>query len=134
MTPMLMQLLAVAVGGAIGGVARFWLSAFVARRFGEAFPWGTLAVNVSGAATIGVLAAIMLAPDTHAVDHVPAWTGLVVGILGSYTTVSTFSLETLALVRANEPGLAVRNIVASLLLCLGAATVGYAGVLWFLGG
>lgn len=133
MTPTLMQMLAVAVGGAIGGMARFWLSGIVARRFGETFPWGTLVVNVSGAATIGGLAGILLAPDTHAVNHVPAWSGLVVGILGSYTTVSTFSLETLALVRANEPGQAVRNIVASLVLCLSAAALGYAGVLWFLG-
>ena len=134
MTPTLIQLLAVAIGGAIGGAARFWLSGVVARRFGETFPWGTLAVNVSGAATIGGLAGILLAPDTHAVNHVPAWSGLVIGILGSYTTVSTFSLETLALVRANEPGLALRNIVGSLVLCLGAATLGYAGMLWFLGG
>lgn len=134
MTPTLIQLLAVAIGGAIGGAARFWLSGVVARRFGETFPWGTLAVNVSGAATIGALAGILLAPDTHAVNHVPAWSGLVIGILGSYTTVSTFSLETLALVRANEPGLALRNIVGSLVLCLGAATLGYAGMLRFLGG
>jgi len=128
-----MQIFTVVVGGAIGGVARFWLSGLIARRVGGTFPWGTLVVNVSGAAIIGVLAGILLAPETHAVNHVSAWSGLVIGILGSYTTVSSFSLQTLALVRANEPVQAIGNIVASLALCLSAATVGYAGVLWFWG-
>lgn len=129
MMPTLLQMLAVAVGGAIGGVARFWLSGIVARRFGERFPWGTLVVNVSGAAAIGVLAGLLLAAETHAVGDWPTWSGLVIGILGSYTTVSSFSLQTLALLRANQPGRALGNIVASLALCLGAATLGYAGAL-----
>ena len=134
MMPTMMQMLAVVVGGAIGGVARFWLSGIVARRYGETFPWGTLVVNVSGAAAIGVLAGILLVPETHAVNRLPAWSGLVIGVLGSYTTVSSFSLQTLALLRANQPGQALVNIVASLALCLTAAALGYAGVLRFGGG
>jgi len=132
MTPTVTQMLAVAVGGSIGGVARFWVSSLVARRFGEAFPWGTLVVNVSGTAIIGVLAGMLLAPETHAVKHLPAWSGLVIGILGSYTTVSSFSLQTLALLRAKKPGRALGNVAASLTLCLGSATLGYAAVsrLW----
>jgi len=120
-----LQLLVVAIGGALGGAARFWLSGIVARRFGETFPWGTLVVNVSGATVIGGLAAVLLEPGSHAVNQVPVWSGLVIGVLGSYTTVSSFSLQTLALVRAGEPGRAVGNIFGSLVLCLSAATLGY---------
>ncbi len=124
-----LQLLAVAVGGAIGGGARFWVSGVVARRYGETFPWGTLIVNVSGASVIGVLAAFLLAPGNHAVNHAHVWAGFVTGILGSYTTVSSFSLQTLALLRAGETGRALGNIAASLALCLLAATLGYVGML-----
>lgn len=134
MMPTVLQLIAVAVGGAIGGMGRFWLSGVVARRYGETFPWGTLVVNVSGAATIGILAAVLLAPGTHAINHLPAWSGLVIGVLGSYTTVSSFSLQTLALVRANQPVQAIGNVVASLGLCLIAATLGYVGAGWVMGG
>jgi CrcB protein len=121
-----LQLLLVAVGGALGGAARFWVSGVVARRFGETFPWGTLVVNVSGATAIGALAAILLSVESHAVGNVHVWSGLVVGILGSYTTVSSFSLQTLALVRAGEPARAIGNIVGSVTLCLLAAALGYA--------
>jgi CrcB protein len=124
-----LQLLAVAVGGAVGGGARFWVSGVVARRFGETFPWGTLVVNVSGATVIGVLAAFLLAPGNHAVGNAHAWAGLVTGILGSYTTVSSFSLQTLALLRAGEAGRALGNVIASVSLCLLAATSGYAAML-----
>jgi fluoride exporter len=111
----------VAIGGGLGSMARFWVSGAVARRYGETFPWGTLAVNVSGAAAIGVLTAMLLAPDTKAVQHRALWAGLVIGLLGSYTTVSSFSLQTLALARNGETARALLNIVLSLALCLGAA-------------
>jgi CrcB protein len=110
-----------ALGGAIGSMARFWVSGVIARRFGETFPWGTLAVNVSGAATIGVLAALLIAPDTHAVRNPTVWAALVTGVLGSYTTVSSFSLQTLALARNGEGARAAANVALSLVLCLGAA-------------
>jgi CrcB protein len=126
---LVLQLLVVAVGGALGGAARFWVSGVVARRIGETFPWGTLVVNVSGAAIIGALAAVLLAAESHAVGNVPVWSGLVVGILGSYTTVSSFSLQTLALVRAGETVRAVGNIVGSVTLCLLAAALGYVAAL-----
>lgn len=110
-----------ALGGAVGSLARFWVSGVIARRFGETFPWGTLAVNVSGAATIGVLAALLLAPETHAVRHPAVWAALVTGVLGSYTTVSSFSLQTLALARNGEGARAAANVALSIVLCLGAA-------------
>lgn len=134
MTPTITQLLAVAVGGAIGGMARIWVSGIVARWFGVTFPWGTLVVNVSGAAIIGVLAGILLAPETRNIMNVPAWFGLVIGILGSYTTVSSFSLQTLALVRANEPGRALLNVAGSMALCLASAALGYVAVMRMWGG
>ena len=88
----------------------------VARRWGETFPWGTLAVNVTGAGAVGVLAAALLEPGSHAGTDLPLWTGLVGGLLGSYTTVSSFSLQTLALLRNGEPLRALLNVVGSLAL------------------
>lgn len=119
----------VAVGGGLGGMARFWISGIVARRFGETFPWGTMVVNVSGAAAIGVLGAVLLTPDTHAIRSIPLWAALVVGLLGSYTTVSSFALQTLALARNGEAARAVANIVLSLVLCLLSAAATYVGTM-----
>ncbi|TVR95886.1 MAG: fluoride efflux transporter CrcB [Rhodospirillales bacterium] len=134
MTAWLPGILLVAIGGAVGGMARFWLSGVVARNYGETFPWGTMAVNVSGAAGIGVLAALLLADGTHAVEDAPRWALLAIGMLGSYTTVSSFSLQTLALLRDGEPQRAALNVAGSLVLCLGAAGAGYAAVLAIAGG
>jgi fluoride exporter len=134
MTSMLINLLLVALGGGIGGIGRFWVSGRVARRYGDTFPWGTLVVNVSGAACIGVLAGLLLARDTHVMGQVPLWAGLISGMLGSYTTVSSFSLQTLALVRSGEFLRAALNVVGSLVLCLSAATAGYAAVIAAFGG
>jgi fluoride exporter len=119
----------VAVGGAVGGIARYWVSGVVAQRFGETFPWGTLVVNVTGAAAIGVLAALVLASDVEAPLAISLWTLLAIGILGSYTTVSSFSLQTLALLRSGETGYAVRNVAGSVAACLAAAALGYLAAL-----
>jgi CrcB protein len=121
----MIELLLVALGGAIGACGRFWLSGMIARRVGETFPWGTLVVNVTGALTIGLLAARFLTAEGVAEPWRLAWIGLVVGVLGSYTTVSSFSLQTLALARAGEGRRAALNVVASLSLCLGAALAGH---------
>lgn len=121
-------------GGGLGGLARFWVSGVVARRFGETFPWGTLTVNASGAAAIGVLAALLVGPGGQPGTASPLWAGLVTGVLGSYTTVSSFSLQTLALVRNGEPLRAALNITGSLVLCLGAAAGGYLATLALLAG
>jgi fluoride exporter len=123
----------VAVGGAVGGIARYWVSGFVAQRFGETFPWGTLVVNVTGAAAIGGLAALLLPTDADASLAMPLWTLLAIGILGSYTTVSSFSLQTLALLRSGERGHAVANFIGSVAACLSVATASYLAVLTALG-
>src|ERR1700722_2200866 len=114
----------VALGSGLGGRARFWLSGFVARRVGETFPWGTVVVNVSGAFLLGVLAASAATHGIFAAQR--PWQFAAIGILGTYTTVSSFSLQTLALARDGEMLRAAGNIMLSLSLCLLAFTGGFA--------
>jgi len=118
----------VLIGGVLGGIARYAVSGFVGRRIGETFPWGTMVVNGSGAFGLGILAAAV----GHAGMGNTIWITAAVGVFGSYTTVSSFSLQTLALARDGEWLPATFNILGSLALCLGAAFVGYlaGGALW----
>jgi len=113
-------LLAVALGGALGSVARVIVAEAVTRRLGASFPYGTLVVNVTGAALIGGLAPFLLGSGMAADQGLPA-AMLIVGGLGSYTTVSSFSLQTLALMRERAWRGATANILGSVLLCLAAA-------------
>jgi len=126
METQLAQIGLVALGGAFGGIGRYAVSGLVARRWGETFPWGTLVVNVTGACLIGVLAALLLSPGDHAMLRPTLWLGFVIGVLGSYTTVSSFSLQTLALLRSGETDRALANIVASVALCLAVAALAMA--------
>lgn len=120
----MVHILLIALGGAIGALARFWLSALVDARLGGRFPWGTLVVNFTGAGVIGLLAGLwLIAGGTYG----PVWAFCVIGVLGSYTTVSSFSLQTLALARNGEAGRAVANILVSIGLCLAAAAVTWLG-------
>jgi fluoride exporter len=121
----------VALGSIIGGTARFWLSGFVARRVGETFPWGTMVVNVSGAFLLGILAASAASHGIFAA--VTPWQFAAIGILGTYTTVSSFSLQTLALARDGEMMRAAGNMVLSLSFCLLAVTGGFAAGRYVLG-
>jgi len=117
-------LLSVALGSVLGGMARYFISGFVARRVGETFPWGTLSVNVSGAFVIGIFGA--LAQDDNSVFASPnPWLFAVTGFLGCYTTVSSFSLQTLTLARNGERLHALGNIVFSVGLCLTAVASGF---------
>ncbi len=124
----------IAIGGAVGGIGRFWLSGLVARNFGERFPWGTLAVNISGATLIGALAGLISTSQNLTVCQQALWLTFAVGILGSYTTVSTFSFETIALFRSGEPGRAAANMIASVGLCITVASSGYFGAARLIGG
>jgi CrcB protein len=116
--------LLVLLGGSLGGVARLVLAGIVTRCAGSAFPWGTLAVNVSGCLAVGALAGA-----GEAAGGVMATPGardfLLVGVCGGYTTVSSFSLQTLMLSRAGRRRAATLNVVLSSVLCLLAATIGY---------
>src|SRR6186713_714442 len=114
----------VALGSAIGGPARYFVAGVVGRSIGQTFPWGTMVVNVSGAFAIGMLAA---AASVHGLLPAPvAWQFAVTGFLGSYTTVSSFSLQTLALVRNGWILRAAGNVLLSVALCLCAVALGYA--------
>jgi len=112
----------VAVGAAFGTPARFLISGAVARRLGETFPWGTLVVNVTGCVIMGAVAALALVQGWTS----ETWLLVVVGFLGSYTTVSSFALQTRALVGDGEYLLALGYVVLSLLLCLAAVAGGFA--------
>ncbi|OWY17129.1 chromosome condensation protein CrcB [Thioclava sp. JM3] len=120
----------VAVGSAIGGATRFLVSGLVARAIGETFPWGTMTVNVSGAFVIGLSS--VSAQFLTIFDRPEAWPLAVTGFLGSYTTVSSFTLQTLALVRDSEIGRASVNVLLTLCLCLGAVTSGALMARWIL--
>lgn len=123
-----MAYLWVAVGGALGSMARYGCSGLVARLTGSALPLGTLLVNVSGAALIGFLAGMSL-PEGRVLVPVSGRLFLMTGICGGYTTFSTFSLETLNLMSDGEWGWAVANILGSVALCLVAVWLGYAASL-----
>lgn len=112
-------LLLVALGSALGGAARFLLAGWVGARLGGAFPWGTVLVNVSGSALIGVLAAReeLLSLETRQF--------LMAGVLGGFTTFSSFSLQTLRLAQEGDWARAAGNVLGSVALCLLAVAAGY---------
>lgn len=120
----------VALGSLVGAPARYFISGLIARRFGETFPWGTLAVNTTGCFAIGLLGAIAA---TYPSFSGAPWQFAVGGALGSFTTVSSFSLQTLNLARDREFGFAGRNVLLSLLFCLSAVALGYFGASALLG-
>jgi CrcB protein len=113
--------LAIALAGSLGALLRYWLDGVVSRRTGGGFPWGTFAVNVSGSFLLGLL--FTLLTERYRVD---AWirSGLMIGLLGAYTTFSTFSLETYRLLEDRALGLAAANAFGSLAAGLAALYVG----------
>lgn len=109
--------LMVAAGGAIGSMARYWLSGAIAARLGARFPYGTLVVNVTGSFVIGYFLTI----TTERLALHPAYRLLIaVGFLGGYTTFSAFEYETLRLLEAGGLRLALANVVLSVTLGLTA--------------
>ncbi|MEK0083416.1 fluoride efflux transporter CrcB [Benzoatithermus flavus] len=114
----------VAFGSALGGIGRFWCSGFVAERFGGTFPWGTMLVNVVGSFIIGFFATLT-GPDGRLLVSPNARQFVMVGICGGYTTFSSFSLQTLSLLRDEEWLLAGLNIVLSVVLCMLSVWLGH---------
>jgi fluoride exporter len=110
--------LAVAFGGAIGSLTRYGLDRLIERRSFSLFPWATFTINATGCLLIGVVIAALV--DRH---HLPAWVrlGVAVGILGGYTTFSTFAQETLDLI---EEG----RIPLALLYAAGSVSLGVVAV------
>ena len=97
-----------ALGGALGSVARYAVSLGAARWLGAGFPWGTLIVNVAGSFAIGLLAALVTADGRPALGG-DARAFVMIGLLGGFTTFSSFSLETLNLARSGALGAAATN-------------------------
>nr|WP_249809789.1 fluoride efflux transporter CrcB [Bradyrhizobium sp. 139] len=113
------------VGGCVlGGCTRYFVSGAIARRLGETFPWGTMTINVTGAFMIGIFGALATHPGSVFAAPNP-WLFAVTGFLGCYTTVSSFSLQTLTLARSGEPMHALGNVVFSVVLCLAAVSCGF---------
>jgi fluoride exporter len=119
----------VALGGALGSVSRYWLNGIVSNRFGETFPWGTMLINVSGSFIIGVIGALAI-PEGRMDSSSRAFVTqfLMIGVCGGFTTFSSFSLQTLNLLRDREWLYAGGNILFSVTLCLIAVWLG-----WLLG-
>ncbi|MCS7001867.1 MAG: fluoride efflux transporter CrcB [Dehalococcoidia bacterium] len=115
------EVLLVGVGGFLGANARYWIAQFAAQRFGVAFPYGTLAINVTGSLVLGVFLAIV---ETRVPLSYDARLLFAVGFLGAYTTFSTFTVEVLALIERAEFVAAATYVLASVVIGLLAAAVG----------
>jgi CrcB protein len=112
----------IAAGGAVGPVLRYTIQGWVQRWAGEGFPAGTLAVNVVGCLVIGFLAAAFAGPWLVREEY---RIGLMVGILGGFTTFSAFGLETFNLANGGQFRLAATNAVLSCMLGFAAVWLGY---------
>ncbi len=120
----MMQSLAIAAGGAAGALLRYWTSIAVHALAGRGFPYGTLVVNVAGSLAMGVLFVVL----TERVEMSAIWrAALLIGLLGAFTTYSTFSIETVNLVEQGEHLKAALNAVGNVVLCVAAC---WGGVLF----
>jgi CrcB protein len=117
----LLQILAIAGGGALGAVFRFGVSNGIYRLLGRDFPYGTLAVNFIGSLLMGVLFALFVERLAISAEWRSA---ILVGFLGAFTTFSTFSFETISLIQSGALIRAMLNILISVVLCLAATWIG----------
>jgi CrcB protein len=113
--------LAVALGGALGAVSRYSVDRLIERRSVAVFPWSTFTINVTGCLLIGAIIAALV--DRH---HTPAWLriGLTMGVVGGYTTFSTYAQETLDLMEEGKAGVAPVYAVGSAVLGVAAVVAG----------
>jgi len=112
----------IALAGLIGTLLRYWLAGFVSRQIGETFPWGTMAVNLIGCLGAGVL---LFVTEERLLLGPTARTVIMIGLLGGFTTFSSYSLQTFALLREGAIGLAMLNLVTSNILGLLMVWLGY---------
>ena len=121
---MLKAYFAVMCGGAFGTAMRFWLSGFLSSRYGETFPVGTLVVNITGCFAIGLFNTLT-GPDGTIITSSLTRQVVMIGILGGYTTFSSFSLQTLNLLQGGEWFRACMNIFLSVLMCIVGVFLGH---------
>jgi CrcB protein len=114
----------IALGSALGGAGRYWCSGVIARNIGETFPWGTLTVNVVGSLLIGLLATVS-EPDGRLLMSTTLRQFFMIGVFGGFTTFSSFSLQTLNLVRDGQWVPASLYILGSVALCLVGVWLGH---------
>lgn len=115
------QVLAIAAGGAVGSLLRFWMSNWVHSFADRSFPYGTLVVNVLGCLLMGFLFVLFI---DRLSDNPILRAGILIGVLGGFTTFSAFSIETLNLIEQGAWTKAAANMSGSLLLCVGATWIG----------
>ena len=115
------QLLVIALGGAFGSVMRFLMSSWVYSTLGRGFPYGTLAVNIIGSLLMGFLTVLLI----ERMSLGPEWrAAILIGVLGGFTTFSSFSIETFNLIEAGAYAKAIANMVISVVVCIGATWIG----------
>lgn len=115
------QVLAIGIGGAIGSLLRFWMSTWVHSFAGRGFPYGTLTVNVLGCLVMGVLFVLF---TERLSDNAVLRAGMLIGVLGGFTTFSSFSIETFNLMEQGAYIKAASNMALSLVLCVGGTWLG----------
>jgi len=120
---MFLSYLVVMVGGALGSAARMWLSLFLAVHYGETFPVGTLAVNALGCFVIGLFSALT-GPDGMVLTSPLVRQFVMIGVLGGFTTFSSFGLQTITLMTDGEWLYAALYVVLSLVVCLAFVWLG----------
>lgn len=113
----------VALGSALGGMARYWLVLATFPLFGPVFPWATVLINILGSFVIGLFGALTMEGRWAVPAEIRAF--VMVGLCGGFTTFSSFSLQSLELIQKGRVELALANIGLSVLLCLGSVTLGY---------
>jgi len=115
------NVIAIAIGGAVGAVMRYWVSNGVYNIMGRDFPYGTLVVNVLGSFVMGILYVYLI---ERLAETSLLRAALIIGLLGAFTTFSTFSIETLQLIENGEYIKMALNIILSVVVCLIAVWLG----------
>jgi CrcB protein len=119
---LLMQYLVIGLGGALGSMLRFGIGTFIdsgmSKGTGPIFPWGTIVVNITGCFIIGFIATISVAGEGRVYLSPLTRSFITIGILGGYTTFSSFSLQTLTLAQSGQWGGAAANVLISVVVCL----------------
>jgi CrcB protein len=115
----------IALGSALGGIARYWFSGIITASLGETFPWGTILVNILGCFAIGFFVALT-EPNGQLAVNTQTKHFFITGLCGGFTTFSAFSFQTLQLAHHRESLLSGANIIFSVGLCLASVWIGFA--------